>query len=69
MLSNEYLYGKGINVPSIDESVCNARVQLLKQHMLKLLEVGYLERDYQRITKVSQAIHFWNKLKKDESTD
>jgi len=50
----EYLYGS---------SDIGHRIQKLDEHLKKLLNVHYMERDIGRINKVIKAIEFWKNIK------
>jgi len=40
-MTNEYLYGKDIDVPEIPEDIIMRRIELLKEHLEELLEHSY----------------------------
>ena len=63
MISNDELYGEGIAVPNVPKGVANIRIQLLKKRMGSLLALHYTKQDKYLITKVSEAIAFWTKLR------
>jgi len=68
MLSNEYLYGKDVEVPVISEYVVMRRVELLKDHLSEMLDVPYQERTYEdqiQIGEILKGIDFWDKMQKE----
>lgn len=62
MLSNEYLYGKEVEIPDISADVIMRRIELLNEHLSELLDVHYVNREISRIMAVEKAIDFWSKI-------
>ena len=62
MLTNEYLYGKEVEVPEIEAYVIMRRLELLKEHLSVLLEQDYMDRSTSQIIAVEKAISFWEKI-------
>ena len=65
MKTNEYLYGKEVEVPEIPQEIIVRRVELLQEHLDELLEVNYRQRDTGRCKAVFEAIKFWEGLNND----
>ncbi len=63
--SNEYLYGKDIEVPALDAEVVARRIALLEDHLEELYKPHYSERDENRIRSVVKAIDYWLKMQKE----
>lgn len=61
--SNEWLYGKDVEVKPIPEDVANERIEQLRSHLDVLLETAYTDRDNLRVNDVMKAIKYWEKLK------
>ena len=64
--NNCWLYGEDVKVPTIPEEVADKRIELLHEHLERLLEVGYTDRDNMRINEIIKAKKFWNQLKTNE---
>jgi len=64
MLTNEYLYGKDIDIPPLDIVVLQQRIELLKTNLSILLDHSYHIRDNKRVSDVLKAIDFYEDLKK-----
>ena len=62
MLTNEYLYGKEVEVPEIESYVIMRRLELLKEHLSELLKEDYMKRSTSQIIAVEKAINFWEKI-------
>lgn len=62
MLTNEYLYGEGVEVPPLDNYAIMRRLELLKEHLGELLSVDYRKRDFDRVRAVNKAITFWEDI-------
>ncbi len=60
--SNEYLYGEGVQVPSLDTKAILERIKLLEDNVSKLLEEDYMTRDLDRIRAIDKAIKFWTDI-------
>jgi len=58
----EYLYGTK-DIEYIPDEFIEYRIQKLDEHLKKLLNVHYLDRDTVRINKVLKAIDFWKNIK------
>ena len=58
----EYLYGTK-DIEHIPEEFIEYRIRKLDEHLKKLLNVHYLDRDTNRINKVLKAINFWKNIK------
>lgn len=67
MLTNDYLYGEGVEVPNIPEDIVMRKLELLNDHLTELLVVPLLERDGPRVNAVIKAIKFWRGI--NGSTD
>ena len=67
MITNQELYGR--EVPRVPETVCNFRLQLLKERLKVLLDVHYTEHDTQLINHVQKAIAFWIKMRDGEENE
>jgi len=63
--TNKYLYGSEIEVPPLDVEVILRRIELLCEHLDKLLEHSYHVRDQERVEAVLKAIKFWQKMIKE----
>ena len=63
----EYLYGENVEVPDIPAEVILRRIELLDNHLEKLLEVHSLERDGARCNAVIRAKNFWLKINEVEN--
>ena len=61
-MTNEYLYGKDVEVPEIPEDIIKRRIELLEEHLARLLEHSYHTRDGDHVNAVLKAIKFWNNL-------
>jgi len=66
MKNNSYLYGEGVDVPMISHEVIEARLDLLKANLEKLLDHSYHTRDGVRCSAVIKAIDFWESINKKE---
>ena len=69
MLTDEYLYGKEVEVPVIPEYVIMRRVELLKDHLSELLDQSFNNRSYEdqiKIGRVLRAIDFWDGISKSQ---
>jgi len=64
MKTNNYLYGKEIEVPEIPNDIVMRRVELLKEHLSELLDQSYHTRDACRVSRVLKAIDFWTRIQK-----
>jgi len=62
MSKTEYLYGTK-NIEHIPEEFIEYRIQKLNEHLKKLLNVHFMERDIGRVNKVIKAIEFWKNIK------
>jgi len=62
MKTNDYLYGKEIEVPDIPAELVVRRVELLKENLDELMSVDYRIRDTERTTAIFNAIKFWEEL-------
>jgi len=62
MKTNNYLYGKDVEVPEIPNEIIMRRVELLKEHLAELLDQSYHTRDTCCVRKVWEAIDFWEKI-------
>jgi len=58
---DEYLYDTN-EVPQIPTDIVNARLDLLKANLEKLLYHSYYTRDNVRVNAVLKAIHFWENI-------
>ena len=65
MISNKELYDTE-NVPQVPVEICDKRIEILKEHMAKLLNVHYMHQDNNTINEVEKAIKFWTKFKNGE---
>ena len=63
-MTNEYLYGKDIDVPEIPEDIIMRRIELLKDHLEELLDHSYHTRDGERVNAILKAIKFWETINK-----
>ena len=61
-LTDEFLYGKGVEVPHIDPLVIVRRIELLNENLEELMEVQYLARDWSRVNAIIKAKTFWDKF-------
>ena len=61
-MTNEYLYGKGIEVPEIPKDVIDKRIELLNNHLEKQLDVSYQERDLKLVGQILKALRFWRNI-------
>jgi len=61
-MTNTYLYGEGVEVPTISQELIDKRVSLLNGNLQKLLAVDYTVRDTVRINKIISAIRFWTHI-------
>ncbi len=66
MLTNEQLYGKGVRVPPIPESLANQRITLLNARLKELSQVHFMEQDVNTMTQIIKAISFWKQLREGE---
>jgi len=62
MMTNDYLYGKDVEVPEIPQEVIVRRLEALNDNLAELLKVTYLGRDSARVRRVQKAIDFWEKI-------
>ena len=62
MQTVEYLYGEGAEVPDIPAEVIARRLEILKEHLSKLLDHSYHTRDGNRVNDVLKAIKFWETI-------
>ena len=62
MRTNEFLYGKDVEVPEIDRMIIIRRIELLKDNLAELLEVSYSKRDTERVAAVLKAVSFWENM-------
>jgi len=58
-LTDDYLYGKNVEVPHIDPLVIMRRIELLNENLEELMEVQYLARDWSRVNSIIKSIRFW----------
>ena len=65
MRSNEYLYGKDVEVPEIDPLVVVRRIELLKDNLSELLEHSFYTRDGARCNKIIKAIKHYENINKE----
>ena len=63
--TNEYLYGKDVEVPLLDSEVVMRRIELLKEHREELYKPHYSKRDEAHIRDVSNAISHWENMQKE----
>jgi len=63
--TNEYLYGKDVEVPLLDSEVVMRRIELLKEHREELYELHYTKRDEAHIRDVVKAISYWENMQKE----
>lgn len=61
-MSNDYLYGKDVEVPEIPEEIIVRRLEALKDRLHELMEIPYLDRDDDNIHAMHKAISFWEKI-------
>jgi len=64
MLTHEYLYGSKKLEP-MPEKYANERIEVLTEHLQKLLSVELKKRDWTRIKDVHHAISFWLNFKEE----
>jgi len=67
MQSNEYLYGKDVEIEEIPAEVILSRVTPLKEHLSALTNIPLANRTYEdmvRANAVSKAVKFWNDINK-----
>ncbi len=62
MKTNEYLYGKDIEVPEIPRDIIIRRLELLNDNLEEILKVHYHARDTVRQRDIQSAINFWEKM-------
>ncbi len=62
MKDNQYLYGSEAEVPEIDPMIVMRRIELLRDHLEKLLEHSYHTRDNNRVRAVLKGIKFWEEI-------
>jgi len=65
MHSNDYLYGEDVEVPEFQSYIIMRRIELLREHLDKLLMAHYTERDENRIQAVIKAIKWHQHIDKD----
>ena len=63
--TNEYLYGKDVEVPLLDAEVVMRRIELLEDHLEELYKPHYSERDETHIRSVVKAIGYWRDMQKE----
>ena len=64
MLSSDYLYDVDV-LPSelqIPKEVIDGRIKLLNEHLTKLLEIEYTQREFTRVNAIQRAIKFWEDI-------
>jgi hypothetical protein len=66
LTQEEYLYGVGVDVPSIPEAIILKRIELLDKHIGSIFEVPFMERDNERLNAVIKAKNFWLKINEVE---
>ena len=66
MTTNEKLYGKGVVVPPIPRGIADERIKLLSANMRVLLSVHFMEQDNDAIREVTEAMKFWDRLRRGE---
>ena len=65
MKTNEYLYGKDIEVEQIPAEVILSRVVPLEEHFSEIMEIPLETRTYEQIVQMSEiakAIKFWQEI-------
>jgi len=65
-MTDKYLYDTD-DVPKIPDDVIDARLNLLRMHLKKLLEPHFMEQDVYKIADVHRAVAFWEKRKDKET--
>ena len=63
--TNEYLYGKDVEVPLLDSEVVMRRIALLEDHLEELYKPHYSKRDEDRIRSVTKAADYWRDMQKE----
>jgi len=66
MKNNSWLYGEDVSPPDIPQEIVEARLELLKTHLAKLLDHSYHIRDNVRVAGVLKAIDFWQSINTKE---
>ncbi len=61
-MTNEYLYGEGVEVPEIPQEIIVRRIELLKDNLATLLDHSYYVRDGVRCNSIIKAIKFWETI-------
>ncbi len=67
MLTNLELYGR--DMPPVSATVCNFRIEVLKERLEELMSAHYMNRDNNTIAIVVKGINFWTKLKNGDDED
>ena len=62
MLTNEYLYGKDVEVPEIPMHIIVRRIEALEDNLGVVMEVPYLTRDTKRQNDILKAIKWWRDI-------
>jgi len=62
MKTDEYLYGKDIEVPEIPREVVMRRIELLQDNLEELMSHSYHIRDDVRTKAIFDAIKFWEEI-------
>jgi hypothetical protein len=62
MKTDEYLYGKEVEVPEVPADIIVRRIELLNENLEELLKEDYRTRDTARVTAIVRAITFWENI-------
>ena len=65
MITNLELYGTD-DVPKVDKKTCNRRLELLEEHMQKLISVHFMKQDNRMLNEVMKAKRHWTRLRDGE---